>query len=490
MNFPAATLLYPEALDSFQAHRSEIRAKLRDTYNRLHSIDEDAAFVDKDVRRAFPDFPVVANQRAGAWYVKPGHETARAYFKSTDGHIGVHDFNLRRSNLALLPLIQQRKGIVLVDSTRRGKRFPDALSKTVPIWCAVLNRVRILLLPPRPENSEVNLAGWEKDGKLWTLPSAIGRSEHSQIEAKIDEWAERLKNSSYDLSSLLSLRKPLRPIFVSPSSLLAVNSADEFPTFLPFVLVSASKLATEEDGLERSGGYTYVQGSGDDHEAWSKGLTPSLFWEHESEILSASREDIDDVIAALVASAPALSLSSLSLSSAKQIRQTPLFIDFSTSSMPTPIEGTTQLVVAASPGPTAPSVETATEEVLQGVTTISARTGKMGYPLFFSSLDERLEVATRALDKGERVQVSVSKSEAQSDANDLGVAVLLILLVNNFDLDGEPVAPGATAPPITKDAVRTRLQWFLEVFPDINPSRAVLNRVNEHLMARVKRQVG
>ena len=30
---------------------------------------------------------------------------------------------------------------VLVDSTRRGKRIPDALSKTVPIWCAVINRV-------------------------------------------------------------------------------------------------------------------------------------------------------------------------------------------------------------------------------------------------------------------------------------------------------------------------------------------------------------
>lgn len=27
-----------------------------------------------------------------------------------------------------------------MDSTRRGKRIPDALSKTVPVWCAVINR--------------------------------------------------------------------------------------------------------------------------------------------------------------------------------------------------------------------------------------------------------------------------------------------------------------------------------------------------------------
>ena len=30
---------------------------------------------------------------------------------------------------------------ILVDSTRRGKRMPDELSKSVPIWCAVINRV-------------------------------------------------------------------------------------------------------------------------------------------------------------------------------------------------------------------------------------------------------------------------------------------------------------------------------------------------------------
>lgn len=30
---------------------------------------------------------------------------------------------------------------VIVDSTRQGKRFPDAFSKTVPIWSAVINRV-------------------------------------------------------------------------------------------------------------------------------------------------------------------------------------------------------------------------------------------------------------------------------------------------------------------------------------------------------------
>ena len=64
-------------------------------------------------------FTRAANQRAGAWYVKPSDEKAHAYFKcalpppssrlsfvatdsshlgnrSTDGHANEHNFNLRR----------------------------------------------------------------------------------------------------------------------------------------------------------------------------------------------------------------------------------------------------------------------------------------------------------------------------------------------------------------------------------------------------------
>jgi tRNA A64-2'-O-ribosylphosphate transferase len=57
-----------------------------------------------------------------------------------------------------------------VDSTRRGKRMPDALSKTVPIWCAVINRC-------------------VGEGKRWTdshLPSqCVSPQEASSIESLI-----------------------------------------------------------------------------------------------------------------------------------------------------------------------------------------------------------------------------------------------------------------------------------------------------------------
>ena len=48
-----------------------------------------------------------------------------------------------------------------------------------------------------------------------------------------------------------------------------VPTAEGEMAFLPVICVSASKLV-EEGGVERRLGYTYVQGSGDDHEQWSQ----------------------------------------------------------------------------------------------------------------------------------------------------------------------------------------------------------------------------
>ena len=57
--------------------------------------------------------------------------------------------------------------------------MPDALSKTVPIWCTIMNR---LLFPDELESHV-----------LRTPPSVVGLSEHSQIEARLDGFLESLK---------------------------------------------------------------------------------------------------------------------------------------------------------------------------------------------------------------------------------------------------------------------------------------------------------
>lgn len=57
--------------------------------------------------------------------------------------------------------------------------MPDALSKTVPIWCAVINRA---LFPSDTAYHAVNFP-----------PNYLGASEESQIERRIDGFVKSLE---------------------------------------------------------------------------------------------------------------------------------------------------------------------------------------------------------------------------------------------------------------------------------------------------------
>lgn len=96
--------------------------------NRLRSIQKDADFVeevaaalaggagvgdgddDKEDGARRQGRPLVANERCGSWYIRPGLKGASAYFKSTDGHTGQWKFSTRRLNLHLLPIIERCDG--------------------------------------------------------------------------------------------------------------------------------------------------------------------------------------------------------------------------------------------------------------------------------------------------------------------------------------------------------------------------------------------
>jgi tRNA A64-2'-O-ribosylphosphate transferase len=76
--------------------------------------------------------------------------------------------------------------LLLVDSTRAGKRMPDALSKTVPIWCCVVNRAILLRRRRRVDSCS------EWNTKLYTPPSVVSAQEHDQIAQRLDGWAKAL----------------------------------------------------------------------------------------------------------------------------------------------------------------------------------------------------------------------------------------------------------------------------------------------------------
>lgn len=94
--------------------------------------------------------------------------------------MGEWAFSLRRLNLQLLDVVAKYGGAVVVDSTRRGKSMPDALSKTVPIWCCVMNRVVF-------GNGDKG----DDRARMYTPPQAVSESERSQIEGRIDGFVRQ-----------------------------------------------------------------------------------------------------------------------------------------------------------------------------------------------------------------------------------------------------------------------------------------------------------
>lgn len=146
--------------------------------------------------------------------------------------------------------------------------MPDALSKTVPIWCSVLNIV---------------LFG-KSDPLIYLPPHIISPSEKSQIEKRVPEFLEKFYASGVDVESQLrsKIKKPLRPIWVTPDSFnpqtVQEVSWDIIDEFHPIILCTASVMV--QDNTDFRPGYTYVQGAADDHEEWASLLTPNILWDN------------------------------------------------------------------------------------------------------------------------------------------------------------------------------------------------------------------
>lgn len=203
-----ADLIFPHqsSTPSFSTTLSSLRRSTLSIHNRLSSIVSDSEFV-ASVAEAY-SLPLVANERCGSWYIPPALKSSSVYFKSTDGHMGEWGFSLRRLNLQLLDVVEKWGGAVIVDSTRRGKSMPDALSKTVPIWCCVINRA---------------VFGGGGKHELFTPPQAVSESEHAQIEKRVDGFVQQFLVGFHPLKHICEDRLTVDRISANPI----------FPTFAP-----------------------------------------------------------------------------------------------------------------------------------------------------------------------------------------------------------------------------------------------------------------
>jgi tRNA A64-2'-O-ribosylphosphate transferase len=101
-------LIFPELATNFNQTLQSLKKATLSTHNRLKSIIDDSRFVC-EVSDAY-GYPLIANERCGSWYIPPEHKEGSAYFKSTDGHMGIWSFSSRRLNLQILDIVASRNG--------------------------------------------------------------------------------------------------------------------------------------------------------------------------------------------------------------------------------------------------------------------------------------------------------------------------------------------------------------------------------------------
>lgn len=300
-----------ERLNIYKASRT-IKRKDSSLYNALRSIYEDSIFIG-EMSQLWPNLPLLANLRCGLWYSSNFESTC--YFKSTDGHCNNWSFNTSRLNLHVAHLAGQKGGCIIVDSTRRGKRFPDSMSKTIPIWTCVLNRAianyrnkmhsygfkESNIANHHHENSKMVPVDW--DCSLH-LPVWVSRTEKQSIEDRLEEWIKQLDTCGADIASFAtSLEKPLRPLWISQKSIIWLNEVPDCASwdFTPIILVTASVsvgIAQQRTTSEFS--WHYISGAGDDEESWARGLTPNLFWKHSYELINSGPDVCNQKVADIV----------------------------------------------------------------------------------------------------------------------------------------------------------------------------------------------
>lgn len=504
------------------SHSDYIKRESRHIFNKLHSISADSSFVRR-IHTLHPSLLLIANLRCGAWYTDPSITSAVSYFKSTDGHTHQWSFSLKRSNLHLIPSIVKAGGAVVVDSTRRGKSMPDALSKTIPTWCAVLNEAS------RRKYGTPAKEGGGLETPRWMIPP----TEHDQIEARIDEFVQALLDSDLEVPRL---EKALKPVFVIPQSDLEAVSASvkwaDQQGSIPIVLVSASRFVDDSANLGTNADegmhatdtseekeYVYVQGAGDDHENWARGLTPDVFWKHKDELLACDKAQLEATVDRIVAKEEAASGGSNGHWFTPRASR----------------DGLDQVGTDAVPG-RSEDIEVANTGVFIGPrspehTFTDEERKRFGLILHFTSLAKQsAETESTGLsDKLSFLNLSTSppsgggicplhQSSSKKDllairtafppAIDLAHAALvanskvLVCCQTGKDLSGSLVVAILTScftnqrkllqtteerqkhlEEVSKDTTKRRLQWLVSANPRSSPSRAYLLRVNELLLS-------
>jgi len=330
--------------------------------------------------------------------------------------------------------------------------MPDALAKTVPIWCAVLNRA---LFPDKASMHAVQFP-----------PSYLGASEESEIEKRIDGFVKSMKDLGLPLEDLrIALGKPMKIAWTTQSAWPPADRPAGDDTNL-LVLCSASRRV---HGAEMSEG-GYIQGAGDDSEGWSHGLIPPVFWGHRDILWATAERDWPELIAQLMQEYR------------KQDRKQEVGASV------TLIQPSRNLYLGQ-------RCDESDRDVDHWVIDCNAS------PLAFVEGSKRLNLGCGSAKRGSRdlrksldhvkefVQSRLGTDPTRpllvvcETGKDLSAGVLLAIICLFYREDGEFTGLNSGTP-IDKQFIRRRLAWIISSKHDVNPSRTTLQSVHAFLMQR------
>ena len=326
--------------------------------------------------------------------------------------------------------------------------MPDALSKTIPIWIAVLNR---LLFPGRPETHH-----------LRTPEAVISQSEHAQIEELLESFTADIGTLGLDVDSLRSRlgAKAMEPIWVTPEEVLPIVPPKSSGSNVVVLCTASGRTASFERPTSE-----YVQGAADDSESWAHGLDAASFWEHEQQLLSMSEDDLPVAIGTLMAQSRSREVSR----QATLIKPTNgIWISNNTAAEARYADY--DLVVFCSQHPS----ELLAAKLKGRYVHLSCGTGKVGSRQLRAEL-HKLVYLTKILTPTSRVLVTCPTG------TDIAVGVALAVICLFYGHDGTMVPSGVVVKR-SKPLIKQRLSWIMIAMPDAAPSRATLQSVNAFLL--------
>ncbi|KAF1346641.1 tRNA A64-2'-O-ribosylphosphate transferase [Delphinella strobiligena] len=453
-------LIFSDAKTDFNKVLGDLKRSTLSLKNRFRSIEQDARFA-ASVAEAY-QVPLVANERCGSWYIPPAKKSGSAYFKSTDGHMSQWSFSLRRLNLQVLEIVSSHGGCAIVDSTRRGKSMPDALSKTIPVWTCVMNRV---LFPDQPECHE-----------LRTPPTVVGASEHAQIASRIPDFVDALRSLKLDLNTVKAqLTKPLRPIWVTQESSIPTEPP-EFSEFYPIICCTSSRRVPGGEASE--GGY--IQGAGDDAESWAHGLTAPLFWANQDALMQHSEEELPSIIEQMVNEAGVGGSGDATLVKPTKF----LYISTMDHAETAAQNGAFDFVVTVAQKASKP-LELKLKERYLNLSCVPGKVGSRQLRLELNKVPTFLFTQLLKVQGTRDQPISILVACATGKDHSIGVGLALLCLLASDDgrlRDVASIDKNNPASGLSKQIIKQRLSWISVSLPDANPSRATLQSVNAFLL--------